>query len=393
MEGLLKYIYRNKLDLFIVFCILSNLFSTYIHRSFYYIGLFILLVKYLNCKLSVNKNANIFFILLALICFTSILNWVLSLKIILFTIILLLTCPIYTSIKWHLYKKKMIEMFSVGFVIVVIINLYAKIIGFNLRAVYLGWEDLTDKQFSGFCDQPMWLAAAAAISSTYCMYCIFKEHNGKVLRIIYVCLLIISVYVTMISGSRSAFLSCLGSMLLVCFFLVKTLGRFVRTLLIVFLFVAMFSPWLLSREITGAMLAKQEYQESIGATSRDELWAQRMAEFSSSPLFGVGFAASGTGDDISVRRVEYGGGWISVLSQMGVLGAIVVFLIVCATIAPVKEMRNRGFMSYLYALLFFFFVHSIVEGYMFQSGWYLCLLFWMVTGLLIENKQYGRYLI
>ena len=47
-------------------------------------------------------------------------------------------------------------------------------------------------------------------------------------------------------------------------------------------------------------------------------------------------------------------------------------------------------MMVIYAAYFFFIVHSIVEGYMFQGGWYLCFIFWLVIGLLIENKQYGE---
>lgn len=67
----------------------------------------------------------------------------------------------------------------VGFVGVVIINMYAKITGFNLRAITQQWEDLTDKQFSGFCDQPMWLSAASAVASIYCANLVFPKQRKQ----------------------------------------------------------------------------------------------------------------------------------------------------------------------------------------------------------------------
>lgn len=91
-------------------------------------------------------------------------------------------------------------------------------IGFNLRAMVLEWEDLTDKQFSGFCDQPMWLAAAAAVSTIFCAYLVFEQKKKKLfLQYFYIILLLCSIYVTMISGSRSAFLAAMGAMCVVLY--------------------------------------------------------------------------------------------------------------------------------------------------------------------------------
>lgn len=136
-------------------------------------------------------------------------------------------------------------------------------------------------------------------------------------------------------------------------------------------------------------MAKQEYQEETGTTSRDAIWTDRMAEFKSSPLIGVGFGAHGIGEDKEVSRVETGGGWISILSQTGIIGLILALSIILKAFTPIRKIRQDNSMICIYAAYFFFIVHSIVEGYMFQGGWYLCLIFWMVIGLLIENKQYG----
>ena len=145
----------------------------------------------------------------------------------------------------------------------------------------------------------------------------------------------------------------------------------------------------MSARCTSQMMAKQEYQEQTGGTSRDGLWSDRMAEFKSSPLIGVGFGAHGVGEDKEVSTVETGGGWISILAQTGILGLVLAISIICKAFTPIRKIRQDNSMMVIYAAYFFFIVHSIVEGYMFQGGWYLCLIFWMVIGLLIENKQYG----
>lgn len=278
----------------------------------------------------------------------------------------------------------------VGFVGVVIVNMYAKIIGYNLRAMTQQWEDLTDKQFSGFCDQPMWLAAAAAVSTIFCAYLVFVQDKKKRLQqYIYIILLLCSIYVTMISGSRSAFLAAMGAMCVVLYLLVKNKARLIKYVISAAAVALVLSPIFLNRKTFGAMMAKQEYQEEVGRTSRDVVWADRMAEFKSSPIIGVGFGAHGVGDQKEVSRVETGGGWISILAQTGIVGLILALSIIFKAFTPIRKIRQDNSMICIYAAYFFFIVHSIVEGYMFQGGWYLCLIFWMVIGLLIENKQYG----
>lgn len=149
---------------------------------------------------------------------------------------------------------------------------------------------------------------------------------------------------------------------------------------------------MLTRETTGAMLAKQEYQESIERHSRETLWEQRLEEFKSSPIIGIGFAAHGTEEDKTTSRVELGGGWIAVLSQIGILGAIIIAIINIKALLSFNATRNDYFMSYIYALYIFFCIHSIVEGYMLQGGWYMCIILWMTQGLLIEHKRFGKLL-
>lgn len=390
MNSVISYIKQNFLELIITFCILSNLFGFFLPKYLYYIALTLLGIKMKEMGVRRNKNSNLFILFILLIVASSVINMMFDLRLVLFAFILILSCPIYTSLKWHLYKKEIIKNLFIGFIGVVLINLYAKIIGFNLRAITQQWQDLTDKQFSGFCDQPMWLAAAAAVSTIYCAYLVFVQTEKKRLQqYLYIVLLLCSIYVTMISGSRSAFLAAVGATCIVLYLLVKNKARLIKYIIGSAVVVLALSPVLFSRKTIGAMMFKQEYQEEVGRTSRDVVWADRMAEFKSSPIIGVGFGAHGVGDDKEVSTVETGGGWISILAQTGIVGLILAISIILKAFTPIRKIRQDNSMICIYAAYFFFIVHSIVEGYMFQGGWYLCLIFWMVIGLLIENKQYG----
>ncbi|MDE6150608.1 MAG: O-antigen ligase family protein [Prevotella sp.] len=392
MRFVLRHILANWLELFMSFTILSNLFVFFLPSYLYYIGLALIGYKMTKCNVRYSKkNGGLFVMFMLLVCISSIVNMMFDLRFALFCYILIVTCPIYTSLHWHLFKKRLLGNFFIGFVVVVIVNMYAKFTGFNLRAMMQGWEDLTDKQFSGFCDQPMWLAAASAVSTVYCAYLVFSQtRKTKKQLFSYILLLLSSIYITMVSGSRSAFVAAMGAVCVVLYLLVKNKIRLIKYIASAVVVGLLLSPIFLSRETMGAMLAKQEYQEVVGRTSRDYVWQDRMAEFKSSPLIGVGFGAHGVGDDKEVGRVETGGGWISILSQTGIIGLILALSIILKAFTPIRKIRQDISMTCIYAIYFFFCVHSIVEGYMFQGGWYLCLIFWMVIGLLIENKQYGE---
>lgn len=390
MSNLFYFIKRNKFEILITTCILSNLFPFFLSSNIYYVGLVLLAYKMTRMGVRQNKNATLFILFILLIAVSSLINMMLDLRMVLFAFVLFLSCPIFTSLKWHLYKRRLMKCLFVGFVGVVVINMYAKITGFNLRAITQQWEDLTNKQFSGYCDQPMWLSAAAAVSTIYCAYLVFsQQRKTKGEKYAYIALLLCSIYITMISGSRAAFLAAIGAMCIVLYLLVKNKGRLMKYIIGSAVVVMVLSPVFFSRKTIGAMMEKQEYQEETGNTSRDAVWADRMAEFKSSPLIGVGFGAHGVGNEKEVSRVETGGGWISILSQTGIIGLLLALSIIFKAFTPIRKIRQDRSMICIYAAYFFFIVHSIVEGYMFQGGWYLCLIFWMVIGLLIENKQYG----
>ena len=51
-----------------------------------------------------------------------------------------------------------------------------------------------------------------------------------------------------------------------------------------------------------------------------------------------------------------------------------------------RKVSDDSNMILIYSSFVFFSIHSIIEGYMFQAGWYLCLVIWLIIGIMIEHK-------
>lgn len=391
-----KYYRNNKMELLITFCIFSNLYPYNIPTFVYYIGLALLAFKMSRNKVHLESKYAIYIVFLALVWLSSIVNMVIDLRLILFTAILVMCGPFITSLRWHLFKKKLMYNFVIGFATTVVISLIAKVKGVNNQLLRFGGESMMQyggvDEFSGYAKFPMWNSAAAAISIILFAYLLFRN-KGKSTKYQYILLfmLLASIYVCLLSASRSAFgLAVLASGLLFYWlsFNVKAIVKYA----VIFGVIGILSLPFFMKGAT-RMMMKQEAQESTGMTSRDFLWNRRMAEFNSSPIFGVGYAVNGVGADRRIGRDESGGSWIAILAQTGVVGFAVALILWLRTFTPVKKVKYDPEYVLAYAIFCFFTVHTILEGYMFQGGWYMCVICWTCVGLLSEAQMYRKQLI
>ena len=316
---------------------------------------------------------------------------VLDFRLVLFSIVLFMAAP-RLSIKWHLYKIKLMYCIFSGFGIATLANLYAKFAGINL--VYIDEYGIAMgrvAEFAGFCSHPMWTSCAAAFSTLFFVSMAFRDNlKKKSLRYFYFAMVLASLYVTMIGASRSAFFLSLACSVLIIWMQSKKIAV-VKNLVIVGVAAVIFAPFLMKN--SQAMMNKKNGLEiTTENTSRDELWSQRMEEFKSSPIWGIGFAAHGVGANKQVGRTESGGSFISVLAQAGIIGIIFIIAIWIAAIVMPRQIGKDYNTILFYVAFVFMSIHSILEGYMFQAGWYLCLIIWFIIGIMIEHKMmYRKY--
>ena len=134
------------------------------------------------------------------------------------------------------------------------------------------------------------------------------------------------------------------------------------------------------------------FSRDMEQNTREDLWHDRIAEFNSSPLIGVGFAvqSDAINDQASEDesgRVEPGSTYLMVLSMTGAVGglAFLVFLI--------KPLLSQKFWKQVIvaqpdkiAALAFFMVHFLAEGYIFAAGSLLAFTFWLLLGSIYPYK-------
>ena len=312
----------------------------------------------------------------------------LDLRLVIFSVILFIGMP-RDSIEWHEYKKKLLFNIFIGFGVATLANFYAKLNGINLirEDEYMRAMGRV-AEFSGFANFAMWTSCAAALSAVFFTSMAFREEiENKWLRYGCYAMILISLYITMISASRSAFFLSLACSALVIKLHSKEMSHLIRNVMIVGVTIVGFTPFLIDN--SNAMMHKRNALEiTTKNTSRDALWAERIAEFESSPIIGIGFAAHGVGANKVVGRNESGGSFISVLAQAGIIGIIFIILIWAAAIMMPSRIGDDPNIILIYGSFVFFSIHSIVEGYMFQGGWYLCLIIWLIIGFMIEHKTF-----
>ena len=242
--------------------------------------------------------------------------------------------------------------------------------------------------FGGLCNQSMMLGPLAALSGVFMAYKYFVTSKRMYLFFLLACLGSV-----LFSASRSALLSALVGIVAMVFFISENKGMFLK--IIVGCTLVAFVTFPLWEGATDLVMQKQNANVESGSTfnSRASKWDNRWEEFESSPLFGVGFAAMDTKytDDYQAKTgvLEPGSSWLAVLSMLGLVGFCFVLTFIGKAFVACKVV-DRQFGALCLGLLFLFFIHLIVEGYIFSSGSFLCFLFWIVVGVSYDNLIYAQ---
>lgn len=392
VSELRKIIRIYKLEIILTICLFSNLYSD-IPSILYYVLLLsmLFLAQQKNGKYT-GERAALAITMLFVMVLSSIVNLSLSMRIPIFIVIFLSTL-ILNSYQYYLLKRKILRCFMWGFALTVPLNYYAHLVGINYQLY--SWVHIGEKftlDFSGFTVHPMWLSAACGIATIFFVYQMVNIYDKKGLlrSLLMLPLIYASVMVTVWGASRSALGISIGAALLLVYVTNKNISK---TFGIVVL-ISIMGVIALPRFVEGSerMQNKKEVK-SITDNSRGTLWTARVNEFISSPLWGIGFSATGIGEEKKVGRAETGSGWLSVLSQTGLIGFILILLIVKRAILPLRYLRENKEIALFYALFIYMSLHTVFEAYLFQGGWYLCFLYWLIVGVLDDYKKYRIYFV
>ena len=371
--------------------IFSNLYSNYFPRYFYYVGIALALFKMLRMRCSFRSSGTITLVFLFMVWLSTIINFALDLRPVIFTAIVVATSAICTSLRMHLWKRKLMCNLFIGFAASAVVSLISKAMDYNYTVIKRGHNRILGDEFSGVAVGPMWNSAASAVAMIFFSYLLFRTGRKKLwITAALIFLDFGAAYSCIISASRSAFAFGVLACALLLYFLSKNTGKILKYVIIFGIILSFSYPFFYAS--AKRMLTKQE-GTTVEHNSRTALWTARMAEFNSSPVFGVGFAVHGIDDEQTLGRDESGSSWLAVLAQSGLLGVICVVAIWLKSLLSYRRIKYDSFNILCYALLIWFTLHSMFEGYMFQGGWYMCFICWLCVGIVNEAAMYRKTLM
>ena len=391
----LDYLKRNSVFVLLAFSLISGAIVVVPFKEFiYYAGVIFLFSFAVRNDRIGSKRRNrcgIYYILFLAVCITSsCLALVLNYRLFAFIVLIVSCTPITNSYSLYIFRERYLYHCLMLFPIIALASVFCYFADINYLDIEGTGIDTLD--FSAFFPHPLWLGAALGLSNVVLMWLLLSVRS-RIYVTIFLIILLLSVYVSIVAASRSAFFGSVLAMVVLILVKLHNLKKILTAGVIIAIFVVVFLPVYLA----GASRMQNKFAESQGKYgSRTELFTSGLSHFEENPLLGHGFAIgyNAKGEKV-VGRMESGSGWLSILLQTGIVG----FIIVCILILKVRKtfpymLNDDKLLLYFCSFLYLCF-HSTFEGYLLTIGYYPCILFWTLLGFLhiypyYKNMQFGN---
>ena len=299
------------------------------------------------------------------------------------TLIIMAVGPMLANHKLMVWRQKSLNVLLWGCVLIATISF---ILYYFARPVTMFRGIL----FQGITSNSMTISPMAFIGGLFLIEKFFtsgKDYKlGK--KIGLWILIAICIFTGILAGSRSALLSLLISFAIWLWIYLKSFKKYLIVILSIGFVILITAPaW---TNYTETIDKKIEASQAAGSllSTRENIWKQRWKEFQQEPVFGIGFSKvdrDSEGEDMSKSKtgtgiVEPGNGWLFVLSSTGIGGFIFLLWIYLKMLWKLIRIHSAEALL-IVSLLIFFGVHSFAEGYIFASGSFFCLVFWLCLGL------------
>ena len=297
----------------------------------------------------------------------------------LFVLLFVIASPLIKDNNSIKFRSTLLQLSLFISVVVSVVSFVFYFLGINYMVYYESSEYLGSVgRFGGVTTHSMLLGPVSAISTIYCTYRALVTKNK-----IYWLLCIPSLACTLFSSSRSAFICAILGVLFILYFNSKNKSIFLKRLLVIALLGSISFP-LWSDALSGLEQKQQNNIENGGTfNSRRSKWDNRLNEFYSSPIFGVGFSACDIKHsedyDSLTGTIETGSSWLAVLSMTGLLGFVPFCIVIYNSFRRVLQKRKTKVSASLYTgLLILLSVHMLAEGYILAGGSVMCYIAWII---------------
>lgn len=371
--------------LLLAFCLISSSLAIF-HLGQ---GLYLMALAYIGFyslrNIDISKSKAGLYIAFMVACFIScVVNAVWDLRLLLFFGVLIISTPILNSYRIFLFRERVLFVFLLTFPIMSLAALYCYFAGINMG---INLDDGSFHDFAAFFSISMSLAAAIGIANVVISWMLLQTKN-ILLKLICIAILLMSFFISIVSASRSALGASFLSLLFLFVFSSHNIQRTLKRIVAIVVFLCISFPYY--APYTGRMQNKFEVNEGNRFGSRTDAWVTSFNNYKENPVFGYGFAVSYHGYGRAVGRGETGSGWLSILFQTGILGAIVVLMLMNKTRAALKYVRHDKKLLLFFSVFVYLCMHSFFEGYILTSMLYMCLLFWLILGYLHVYPMYAK---
>ena len=361
--------------------------------SLYYPAIFAMAIYCLFNK----EKVSFIYVLYVGVCFLSIiLNdipsfYFIEFRFITFVVLLLAFSPLVNSRSIALLRLRLLYFATIFSVLLVVLNF----IIFQTGGVYEGqikvYEE-TGIYFGTTANNEF--ATLGAISTMYVIT--FLVSFFKKIKIwenlIFLLLLFICISMMLIASSRTAFIGTIISIVFIAIYVNKNDWKYLPITIVALSVFFVLAFVLFADDMRGIIEYKQAGDvSSVNINSRQSMWNMRLEEFKSSPMCGIGFATISNPTDLTRERgiIEAGSGWLSVLSQTGILGgACILFMLIPNILFLLKNKYTSYCLIWLVGLSVIFLISPISEAYITTVGAVLCCLFWLTLSV-VDSFRVG----
>ncbi len=311
-----------------------------------------------------------------------------------YSLVLLVASPMMSSAFASSERYKVLVYFIDICIILSVGSFFAYFLGINLFIRDSVVLDIGAGTFSGLTNHSMVLGPISALSAVYLFSLLLKTYGSResrrgLSRYLLLLSLLLCVGSCLLSASRAA----IGSLLIGCIYVLFRVYRSRISKVIGVLFVTVtiavvtYPMW---KGLTTYVMQKNQKNIENGSLlySRQTRIEGRIAEFKSSPIYGVGYCVVDprhAGVDIRTGQIEPGSSWLAIASMTGILG-LSCFVIICSIgLRKVWRIRDVFKSSVLGGMFCFFLVHMFAEGYIFAPKSFLSLLFWLILASIYDQ--------
>lgn len=322
-------------------------------------------------------------------CFLSVLAYFqIDYHIFVFTALILICTPFIISREVFLFERKFIKTVLLTFPLVSLICFYCYVNGINAFNPYATFGEELDTSFSAIYPHPMWLAPVTGLANMVLLWLTFSLKKG-IYKCVAIVIMILSVYVTVVAGSRTAFFATVICMTVGVLYKMRSFKKFLLYSVFIGTLLSVTAPIYYSHSTQ--MQNKFEGGKDYKYGSRTMLFTEGFRHYKDSPIIGSGFATAWyANDNLVLGRLESGSGWLSILFQLGLVGVISMMVILLKVKRVVKYLKYDNTLHLFVLCLLFICFHSCFEGYLLTVGYYIGLIFWLLIGHLSIYPEMKR---